>query len=137
MNVIDFGGSVPVRKHEGDAGADVFSTKSYLLSPGQTVCIPLGIGVEIPKGMVGFILPRSSMAKRGVVSQAVPIDSNYRGEIHAIVTNYNRWHEEIKAGDRIAQLVVFPCSMDEMTLIKPSEASETDRGAGAFGSTGR
>ena len=137
MNIINFGGVMPSRKHPGDAGADVYAPYSTRLWPHETVCLSLQIGTEIPEGYVGFILPRSSMAARGIVTQAVPIDSNYRGEIHAIITNYNNNYVEIEAGDRIAQLVVIPCLTDEMVMIDPSEATETDRGTGAFGSTGR
>ena len=137
MNIINFGGKLPTRKHPGDAGADVYVLEKHVLLPHETACIGLGIGTEIPEGYVGFILPRSSMAKRGLVTQTVPIDSNYRGEIHAIITNYNSENAKIEAGDRIAQLVVFPCLAEPMEMIEPAEASVTDRGAGAFGSTGR
>lgn len=137
MNIINFGGVLPERKHPGDAGADVYALKDARLWPHETKCLGLGIGTEIPEGYVGFILPRSSMAKKGLVTQAVPIDSNYRGEIHAIITNYTNEYAEIKAGDRIAQLVVIPCQAWSFNMIELSEATETDRGDGAFGSTGR
>ena len=137
MNLLDFGGKKPCRKHPEDAGADVYALGDYLVLPHQTLRIPLGIGTEIPEGYVGFILPRSSMAAKGLVAQAVPIDSNYRGEIHAIVTNYNETAVEIHYEDRIAQLVIVPCWLPTFEMINPSEASKTDRGAGAFGSTGR
>ena len=137
MNIINFNGYMPSRKHPGDAGADVYAIKDVYIRPHQTVKIPLGFGTEIPEGHVGFILPRSSMAAAGVVAQAVPIDCNYRGEIHAIITNYNSGSYQIHAGDRIAQLVIFPCIMPEFTWITPEEATKTDRGTGAFGSTGK
>ncbi len=135
MNIINFGGKMPTRKHPGDAGADCYAQDTCFIFPHETRKIPLGIGTEIPEGYVGFILPRSSMAAKGVVAAAVPVDSNYRGEIHAIVTNYNTQIARIDAGDRIAQLVIFPCLTPEFEMISPEEASETDRGTGAFGST--
>ena len=137
MNIIDFGGRMPSRKHTGDAGADVYILKTEMLFPHKTACIPLGIGTELPEGCVGFILPRSSMAARGVVAQAVPIDSNYRGELHAIVTNTGDETVILNAGDRIAQLVIFKCEMPDFAMIAPEDASVTDRGACAFGSTGK
>jgi dUTP pyrophosphatase len=137
MNIINYGGMLPSRKHPGDAGADVYCLKEVWVQPHETVCIGLGFGTEIPDGHVGFILPRSSMAKRGLVAQTVPVDSNYRGEIHAIITNYGDAPEHIEPGDRIAQLVVVPCLLEEFAWILPGEASKTDRGVGAFGSTGR
>ena len=88
LNIINYGGWAPKRAHPGDAGADCYALADYVVKPHETIRIPLGFGTEIPDGMVGFILPRSSMASRGLVAQAVPVDSNYRGEIHAIITNY-------------------------------------------------
>lgn len=137
MNIINYGGKMPSRKHSDDAGADVYALKPATFYPHETICIPLGFGTEIPEGYVGFILPRSSMAKRGLVAQAVPVDAGYRGELHAIVTNYNRSIQTIEAGDRIAQLVIVPCQTWSFNMIQPEEATETDRGAGAFGSTGK
>lgn len=137
MNIINFGGRLPERKHKDDAGADVYALRGYTITPHETVRLPLGIGAEIPEGYVGFILPRSSMAAKGLAAQAVPIDPNYRGEIHAIITNYNDEPMDIFVGDRVAQLVIVPCQTWSFTMIEPSEATETDRGTGAFGSTGR
>lgn len=137
MNIINYGGRMPERKHATDAGADVYARETTWIWPHETVCIPLGFGTEIPEGYVGFILPRSSMAKNGVVAQMVPVDSGYRGELHAIITNYGDNKYKIEPGDRIAQLVVMPCQTWSFNGIDPAEASESDRGAGAFGSTGR
>lgn len=137
MNIINFGGRMPERKHAGDAGADVYALRDYHILAHRTVKIPLGFGTEIPEGYVGFILPRSSMAAKGLVAQPVPVDAGYRGELHAIVTNYNVIDADISKGDRIAQLVIFPCEIPAFDWIDPSEASASDRGADAFGSTGR
>lgn len=137
MNIINYGGMLPERKHRGDAGADVYALEEVWIWPHETVCVPLGFGTEIPEGYVGFILPRSSMAKNSVVAQAVPVDAGYRGELHAIITNYGSVPYKIEPGDRIAQLVVVPCLLEEFAWISPREASRSDRGAGAFGSTGR
>ena len=137
MNIINYGGMMPERKHKGDAGADVYALEKVIVRSHETVCIGLGFGTEIPEGYVGFILPRSSMAKNGVVAQTVPVDAGYRGEIHAIITNYGSVDYKIEPGDRIAQLVVVPCLLEEFNWIRPSEVTRTDRMGGAFGSTGR
>ena len=137
MNIINFNGRMPERKHSNDAGADVYALRKIIIRPHETVKLPLGFGTEIPEGYVGFILPRSSMAAKGLVAQAVPVDPNYRGELHAIITNYNDQHMTIEADDRVAQLVIIPCQTWNFRWIEPAEASETDRGSGAFGSTGR
>lgn len=137
MNIINYGGMMPSRKHASDAGADVYALSEVWVQPHETVCIGLGFGTEIPEGYVGFILPRSSMAKKGVVAQMVPVDAGYRGELHAIITNYGEQAYKIEPGDRIAQLVVIPCQTWSFDWIDPSDASQTERAGGAFGSTGR
>lgn len=137
MRIINYGGKMPSRKHSDDIGADVYALSDYTFQPHETICVPLGFGIELPKGYGGFVLPRSSMGKRGVSAQTIPVDPNYRGEIHAIVTNYTDEVQVVREGDRIAQLVVIPCLVDSFDWISPEEASKTDRGRGGFGSTGQ
>lgn len=137
MNIINFGGCVPKRAHPDDAGADCYAREDIIVGPHETVCIPLGIGIELPKHMVGFILPRSSTASRGLVAQTVPIDCGYRGVIHAIITNYSDNPQKIESGDRIAQLVVPRCWTGKFKAIEPRKSKKSRRGYGAFGSTGR
>ena len=137
MNIIDFGGRVPRRAHPSDAGADCYALETVIVEPHETVCVPLNIGIELPKRMVGFILPRSSTASRGLVAQAVPIDCGYRGVIHAIITNYGNEPQKIEAGGRIAQLVILRCWTGKFKTIEPRKSKKTKRGYGAFGSTGR
>lgn len=89
IKLIDFSGAgvCPVRKHDNDAGADVCVRETTVFYPQTTTKVPLGFGVELPDGLAGFIFPRSSMASMGLVCELPPIDSGYRGEVHAIVTN--------------------------------------------------
>lgn len=137
MNIIDFGGWAPRRAHRDDAGADCYALEDVILGAHQTVCVPLNIGIELPKRMVGFILPRSSTASRGLVAHPVPIDPGYRGVIHAIITNQSDEEQKIEAGDRIAQLVVLRCWTGRFKMIEPRKSRRSARGYGAFGSTGR
>lgn len=132
IKLIDFGGKAPVRAHDNDAGADVFSPREYMVYPGQVLKIPLGFGLELPDGMVGFIFPRSSLSARGIVCELPPIDAGYRGEVHAIITNVSSEGYCIKEGDRIGQLVILPLVVPEFTYNTYNE-----RGTGAFGSSGR
>ena len=81
---------------------------------------------------MGFVFPRSSLSARGIVCELPPIDSGYRGEIHAVVTNVGNDGYDIKEGERIGQLVILPVVTPEFTYEKSAE-----RGTGAFGSTGR
>lgn len=122
----------PSRKHYNDAGADVYATDDVEMKAHNTYMIPLGFGLEIPDGYVGLILPRSSMAKDGIVCNIPPIDSGYRGEISAVVTNNTDYACTIKEGDRIGQLVILP-----VVLADYVEDLGEERGDGAFGSTGR
>ena len=132
IKLIDHGGDrVPVRKHYNDAGADVTALKDYMIGIHETVKIPLGFGVEIPDGYVGFIFPRSGLCSRGLTCELPPIDSGYRGEIHAVITNCSDYPVGIKAGDRIGQLVIFPVVLADFVWDLGEE-----RGTGAFGSTG-
>lgn len=132
IELTDFGYSYPpVRKHHNDAGSDVHSVLDINLYPHQTVKIPLGFGVKIPDGYVGFLMPRSGLSSLGVVAQNPPIDSGYRGELIAIVSNLTDYAYAIKEGDRIAQLVIVPVVLAEF-----EENVGDKRGEGGFGSTG-
>lgn len=132
IKLIDFNGRAPVRAHDNDAGADVFSLRAQTIYPGQVYKLPLGFGLELPDGLVGFVFPRSSLSARGIVCELPPIDSGYRGEIHAVVTNVGNDGYDIKEGERIGQLVILPVVTPEFTYEKSAE-----RGTSAFGSTGR
>lgn len=133
INLIDYGLEyMPMRAHENDAGADVYSPVDLVLDPHKTWKIPLHFGLEIPDGMVGFVFPRSSLSARGIICQLPPIDSGYRGEIHAVVTNTSEEPYRIQKDDRIGQLVILPVIIPQLTTEKSAE-----RGPGAFGSTGK
>lgn len=132
IKIIEFNNYIsPSRKHYNDAGADVYSTISAVIHPLQTVKIPLGFGLEIPNNMMGCIYPRTSLILKGLISHIPPIDSGYRGEIHAIVTNLSNENIEINCGDRIAQLIITPVYIADFVTELGDERNE-----GAFGSTG-
>lgn len=132
VKLIDFGGIIPTRAHYNDAGADVYCDKDYTVYPGDILKIPLGFGLELPDGLAGFIFPRTSLSAQGIVCELPPVDSGYRGEIHAIVSNVSNSPRVIAKGDRIGQLVLLPITVPEFV----TELGER-RNAGAFGSTGR
>lgn len=133
IRVIDFGyKQLPFRAHENDAGADVYATKTTCVHPHQTVALPLGFGLEVPDGYAAYIYPRSGLSKKGIVCELPPIDSGYRGEIHAIISNLSREQFQIYEGDRIGQLVIMPIVIADFITEKGKE-----RGTGAFGSTGK
>lgn len=132
IQLIDFGGLIPKRVHANDAGADVFSPINEEIYPGQICKIPLGFGMKIPDGYAGYIFPRSGLSAKGIVCELPPIDSGYRGEVHAIISNVSNKKYVIKSGDRIGQLVIIPVLIPEFTFEEWEE-----RGTGSFGSTGR
>lgn len=132
IKVIDYGyKNLPKRAHENDAGADVYSTTFRTIYPHTTEKIPLGLGLELPDGYMACIYPRSGLSAQGIVCELPPIDSGYRGEIHAIVSNLGDKSFKVNAGDRIGQLVVTPVVVADFV----TESGE-QRGVGAFGSTG-
>lgn len=133
VKLIDFGyTTAPKRAHENDAGADVYLMNDAVIWGNDTIKIPLGFGLALPDGLAGYIFPRSSLSSKGITCELPPIDSGYRGEIHAIVTNNTSKKVTLKAGERIGQLVIMPFIVADFV----TETGES-RGTGAFGSTGK
>lgn len=131
------GVEVPRYAHEGDAGLDLRITQDVTLQPGERVTVGTGVAVEIPSGCVGLVFPRSGLAsKQGItLSNAVGvIDSGYRGEICATLYNISGETVGLDAGTRVCQLVVMPYAPCD--LVPVDELTDTERGAGGFGSTG-
>jgi len=137
IEIIDHGaeakGHYPTRAYANDAGADVYMPYNWNFFPGVTEKVPLGFGLRIPHGYVGFVFPRSSLSARGLTCELPPIDPDYTDQIHAVVTNNSRDAVYVNAGDRIGQLVVLPCA----TITNFDVMNEGRRGAKGFGSTGR
>lgn len=132
VKMIDFGGKVPMRAHYNDAGADVYTNAPATIPPHTTVRIPLGFGLELPDGYAAYVYPRSGMSLAGLTCELPPIDSGYRGEVHAIVSNLKDTDAIIEKGTRIGQLVMMPVVIPELVRYQ----SLNERGDGAFGSTG-
>ncbi|MEG2269037.1 MAG: hypothetical protein RSC68_32480, partial [Acinetobacter sp.] len=114
-----------------------FATTDALLLPHTMVDIPLGFGLELPLGYAGYIIERGSTGSRGLMPISNPIDPGYRGEIHAKIWNVSSNVQTIEKGERIAQLVIKPYVKADFVYITQSEASGTERGTGAYGSTGK
>lgn len=133
IKVINFGyHQLPKRAHYNDAGADVHHVGVNELGPHESKALPLGFGLELPDGYAAFIVPRSGHAKRGIICNIPPIDSGYRGEIHAIVTNTTDKHVTIMEGERVGQLVILP-----IVIANFVEKTGKERGEAAFNSTGK
>lgn len=129
---------MPAYAYVGDAGLDLRAAEDAVLKPFERRMVSCGIAMAIPQGYAGFVLPRSGLAaKHGISIVNAPglIDSNYRGEIKAILINLDSQTPfEIKHGDRIAQLVIM--QTPPVDLVEVDELSQTDRGIGGFGSSG-
>lgn len=122
----------------GSAGADLKANEEGVLMPGQRKLIKTGISIELPAGYEAQVRPRSGLAlKHGISMVNTPgtIDSDYRGEIGVILINHGDTPFKYKKGDRIAQLVIARYSRAEFQIC--SSLSETERGSGGFGHTGK
>lgn len=131
-----------VAPHYGSAdaaGADLYAVmdEPLTLQPGQTLLVHTGLAVEIPAGFVGLVCARSGLAtKRGLApaNKVGVIDADYRGEIMVALHNHSSQAQTIEHGERVAQLLLIPY----LTAVyeQADSLTETDRGAGGFGSTG-
>lgn len=123
----------PTRAHPNDAGLDLYTIDSCTVKPGEVVKLDTGVAFEIPTGYVGIIKSRSSLFSKGVNTSGT-IDSDYRGTIKVCIANTSDATIHIKAGDRVAQMVITPCMLWELDEVE--SLSATERGCGGFGSTG-
>jgi len=157
---------IPKYAHEGDAGFDLVAVEDVIVEPGETVKVPTGLAFELPPGYEMQIRPRSGITlKTKLRVQLGTVDASYRGEINVIVDNFDYdagpyddeliditgnilrasdyfdvWDEFaigsylIRKGDRIAQAVIN--AVPRAVITEVNELSESERGAGGFGSTG-
>lgn len=122
------------------AGADLYACieAPVTVQPGETVWIPTGLAMEVPVGCAGLVYARSGMAcKRGLApaNKVGVIDSDYRGEITVVLHNHGAEPQTVSCGERIAQLIITPVITPG--FMEADELSDTSRGVGGFGSTGK
>jgi dUTP diphosphatase len=134
------GAVLPRYMTPGSAGMDLSSAAEgpLTLEPGARQGVPTGWAMELPAGHEGQVRPRSGLASRhgvNVANAPGTIDSDYRGELVVLLVNLGREPYTIAPGERIAQLIVAPVTRAEVT--EAEELSDTSRGAGGFGHTGR
>ncbi|MBT3982833.1 MAG: dUTP diphosphatase [Bacteriovoracaceae bacterium] len=132
---------LPFYQTAGAAGADIRAClgpgESLVIPPGKRVLIPTGLTMEIPVGFEIQVRPRSGLSLKTnllVVNSPGTIDSDYRGELKVILGNFGAVDELISHGDRVAQLVLAPVTQARFRSV--ASLSDTERGAGGFGSTG-
>ena len=131
---------MPTYGSEYAAGADLYAATEdeIAIAPGETKFIGTGIAVELPLGTVGLVYARSGLAcKKGLApaNKVGVIDCDYRGEIKVALHNHGAEAQVVGAGERIAQMVIAPYYTAE--YVEVEELSDTVRGEGGFGSTGR
>ncbi len=131
---------LPIYGSEFSAGADLYfcAEEPLKIMPGTSATLPTGIALELPFGTVGLVYARSGMAtKRGLApaNKVGVIDSDYRGELLVVLYNQSDKPQVVEPGERIAQLIVTPYI--PAVFEERERLSETERGTGGFGSTGR
>ncbi len=128
---------LPEYATQGSSGVDLRSSEDYIIKPFERALVATGIRLAIPAGYEVQVRPRSGLAlKHGIIIPNAPgtIDSDYRGEVKVILMNLGREDFIIKAGDRIAQMILAPVA--KISWEECAELEETERGSGGFGSTG-
>ncbi len=122
------------------AGADLYACleEAVTIQPGEVFWVPTGIALEVPKGCAGLVYARSSLgAKRGLApaNKVGVVDPDYRGEIKVVLLNHSNQPQILEPGERVAQLVITPVLTPAYEEV--DEISDTTRGTGGFGSTGK
>ncbi len=122
------------------AGADLYACleEPVTILPGETAWIPTGLSLEVPKGCAGLVYARSSLGvKRGLApaNKVGVVDSDYRGEVRVVLLNHGKEPQTVQHGERVAQFLITPVLQPEYQEVEA--LSDTDRGTGGFGSTGK
>lgn len=122
------------------AGADLYACldETVTIAPGEVYWVPTGIALEVPKGCAGLVYARSSLgAKRGLApaNKVGVVDSDYRGEIKVVLLNHSKQTQTLEPGERVAQFVITPVLTPMYEEVE--ELTDTSRGTGGFGSTGK
>lgn len=135
---LDKDAKLPAYAHPGDAGLDLFSNVDLEIASNETALVPTGISIELPPLTEAQVRPRSGLALKNsvtVLNTPGTIDEGYRGEVKVILINHSRTTFKITKGMKIAQMVVKPVIKVEVQ--ETDTLTETKRGDGGFGSTGK
>lgn len=133
---LDRSAVIPKYAKDGDAGLDLTATAYKVNEKGQYIYTS-DLALEIPDGYVGLLFPRSSICKKDLemTNSVGVIDSNYRGPIKSVFNSTCEDPEIYELGERFAQLIIIPYPKIEFEEVE--ELSETERGTGGYGSTGK
>ncbi len=126
---------LPSYAHPGDVGLDLFSLESATLKPGQRKTFPLGFAMEFENGYGAFMKDKGSISQAGLHTLGGVFDAGYRGEYNVALVNLGQEPVHLEKGQKIAQLVIFPVVIAD--FVETDELSQSARGDGKFGSTGK
>ena len=139
VRVTDTDISLPAYATDHAAGMDLCAAVEgdFVLKAGETALVPTGFAIALPEGFEAQVRPRSGLAIKhriGIMNAPGTIDADYRGEVKVILTNFGQSDFVIRRGDRIAQMVIAPCT--RAVWVETGTLDQTKRGAGGFGHTG-
>ena len=129
---------LPSKSHEDDIGYDLYADGEYVIKPNKVILVQLGISIQLPENVGGFVLPRSGLASKHLIAPINSpglIDPGYTGELMIPLMNYSDETYTVTKHERVAQLVVI--STGTITFDEVSDLDESDRSSGGFGSTGK
>ena len=134
---LDLGAYEPIRGHKTDAGLDIRSKdKAKKIPANGSAVFKTGVHIQLPSHTCGLIVPKSGLnVKKEIVSSVGLIDEGYTGEIVVKLENHSDKDYTVKAGDKIAQMIIVPAYYFDLEFVE--ELEETERGDNGFGSTGR
>lgn len=126
---------LPKKSHLPDVGLDIFLPEAFSIEPLETKTIDLGFGVSIPEGTCGLIIPRSSIAQKGLIIQTSAIDPDYTASIHLIITNCSNNHYDFDVDARLCSLVCVNVINPFLQIVDKLDGF--DRNEEGLGSTGK
>ena len=126
---------LPSYAHPGDVGLDMYSLEERTINPGEHARFQNGFALEFPVGYAAIVKDKGSISKAGLHTMGGVFDAGFRGEYNVHLVNLSDKPYRVEKGDKIAQLVILPVEIGDLEEV--AELSDSSRGEGAFGSTGR
>lgn len=126
---------MPSYAHPGDVGMDLFSMETVTIKPMEHYRFWHGFAMEFPEGYGGIIMDKGSISKAGLHHMGGVFDAGYRGEYNTLLVNLSDKPYTFEEGDKVSQLLIFPVAIGELEVV--DNLSESERGEGMFGSTGK
>jgi len=138
IKILNKNGKLPSKSHDIDIGYDLYSDNEYKLLPGEVTMVKLGIAIQLPKGVGGFVLPRSGLSSKYLIAPINSpglIDPGYTGELMVPLMNYSKTTYTVLMHERIAQLVGIVSSTFNFETV--DSLDDSTRSIDGFGSTGK